>query len=99
MDQEHASLLSIVQAPLEPIIVQADSLRVIVRVRDGIDPDVLEDCGVVGPSRVGDVDLLLAGGERVEFGEEEGAEMVGSGAGDGLGAVREYDQAASSEQK
>lgn len=43
--------------------------------------DIAEDLVVVRPRRVGDVDGAVA---LVELGEEEGAEMDGTGAGDGL---------------
>lgn len=48
-----------------------------------LEADVGEDLVVVGPGRAGEVDLGL-GLLRVEFGQEEGAQMDGSSAGDGL---------------
>lgn len=45
--------------------------------------DVGEDLVVVGPGWVGEVDGLVVGA-RVEPGEEEGSEVDGTGAGDGL---------------
>lgn len=55
------------------------------KVRVGLNGDVYigEDLVVVGPSRVGEVDcLILRAGKELR--EEEGSEMEGTCAGDGL---------------
>ena len=63
--------------------VEAFGLGVEVGVVGEGEADVGEDLVVVGPGRVGEVELG-AGSLGVEFGEEEGAEVDGAGAGDGL---------------
>lgn len=62
--------------------VEADGLLVVVAVLSNVDTGVGEDSLVVGPARVGEVDLLGAG---VELLEESTANAQGTGTGDGLG--------------
>jgi hypothetical protein len=62
--------------------VEADGLLVVVAVLSDLETGIREDGLVVGPARVGEVDLLGAG---VELLEERASNAEGTGAGDGLG--------------
>ena len=78
-------LFQILQIPFE---IQSNSRLVVIPIRNGFNPDVGDDGVMVGPSRVGDVDFFCGSREFVEFGKEESGEMVGSGSGESLDAVR-----------
>jgi hypothetical protein len=62
--------------------VETDGLLVVVAVLGDLETGVGEDSLVVGPTGVGEVDLLRA---RVELLEESASNAEGTGAGDGLG--------------
>lgn len=68
VNEEHTPFLSLSQILFEPLKVQPNTLLVVIPIKHRFDPYVLEDRWVVGPGRVGDVDLLLGGGEGIELG-------------------------------
>lgn len=65
----------------ETLKVQTDGVLVVVTVLVDLEARVLEDGGVVGPARGGEVDLLRVGVEALEEGT---ADSQGTGTGDGL---------------
>jgi hypothetical protein len=84
-DRPLRGLFQILQIPLE---IQGDGRLVVIPVRNGFDTDVGDDGVMVGPCRVGDVDLFGRSRKFVEFGKEQSGEMIGSGSGEGLNAVQ-----------
>lgn len=79
--ENNGTLRRLLDAALHALEVEAASLLVEVRVVGALETDILEDGLVVGPSRVGNINL---GTSLVEFGEEESTEVDGTGTGDGL---------------
>lgn len=82
VEQEDAALGRLLDVLHHPLKVQPDGVLVVVPVLVHLEAGLREDGVVVGPRRVGDVNVLSAG---VEGAEEGGGDAQGTGAGDGLG--------------
>ena len=83
VEEDDGTSRGLADAVQHAIEVEAFRLRIEVGVGGEGETDIGEDLVVVGPGWVGEVDGGL-GVRGVEFGEEEGTEMDGSCAGDGL---------------
>lgn len=83
VENKNAALVGITESIGEALKVETASSGVVVRVVGSGKSDVFEDLHVVSPSRVGEVNLLVLG-PGVEFREELGSGVQGSGTGDGL---------------
>lgn len=81
VQQDDGTIGSTLDGGLHTLEIQAIGLLGEVRVVGNAKANISKDLLVVSPGRVGHVDCPVA---LVELGEEEGAEMDGSGAGDGL---------------
>ena len=82
VEKDDAVLGSSLDVGNQTLKVQTDGVLVVVTVLVDLQTRVLEDGTVVGPTGVGEVDLL---GVRVEALQESSTDSQGAGTGDGLG--------------